>query len=71
MKLLSESVVVGALAEGVGQRITRKVIPTLQALTVTLSGDDSGLETVWDEICAQVQTDESVFWNVYDKTVQW
>jgi DNA-directed RNA polymerase specialized sigma24 family protein len=70
MKLLSESVIVGALAEEVGLRITRKVIPTLQALTVTLSGDDSGLETVWDEICAQVQTDESVFWNIYDKTVQ-
>jgi hypothetical protein len=70
MKILSESAIVRALAEDVAQRITRKVIPTLQALTDKLSGDDSGLETMWDEICVQVQSEESVFWNVYDETAQ-
>jgi hypothetical protein len=70
MKILSESAIVRALAKDVGERITRKVIRALQALTDKLSGDDSGLETMWDEICAQVQTEESIFWNVYDETVQ-
>ena len=27
------------------------------------SGDDSGLENLWDEICVQVQGECSVFWN--------
>lgn len=34
-----------------------------------LSGDDSGLLNTWDEICAQVQGDQSVFWDAYEDTV--
>lgn len=30
-----------------------------------LSGSDSGLETVWEEICAQVQGEESYYWGAY------
>ena len=30
-----------------------------------LSGDDSGLSNVWDEVCAQVQGEESAFWETY------
>lgn len=30
------------------------------------SGDDSGLENLWDEICVQVQGERSVFWNAYE-----
>jgi hypothetical protein len=36
----------------------------------TLSGDDSGLTTVWDEICVQVQEGEPCFWDIYDLTVR-
>ena len=36
----------------------------------TLSGDDSELDTTWDEICVQVQDEESVFWDVYDEIVR-
>ena len=35
-----------------------------------LSGDDSELDTTWDEICVQVQDEESVFWDVYDEIVR-
>ena len=31
----------------------------------TLSGDDSELDTTWDEICVQ-----AVFWNAYDEIVR-
>lgn len=29
------------------------------------SGDDSGLNNLWDEICVQVQHEESIFWDMY------
>lgn len=34
------------------------------------SSEDSGLENVWDEICVQLQHQESVLWDVYDTTVR-
>ncbi len=33
------------------------------------SGDDSGLASTWEEICVQVQSQESVDWDAYDYTV--
>lgn len=30
-----------------------------------LSGDDSGLMNVWEEVCAQAQGETSVFWDTY------
>lgn len=35
-----------------------------------LSGEDSGLKNVWDEICVQVQSEESVFWGAYLETAE-
>lgn len=65
-----ERTIVNTVAEQAAQRITRKVIAALQKLNQTLSGDDSELETTWDEICAQVQFEQSVYWDVYDETVR-
>lgn len=42
----------------------------LSAVYDTLSGDDSELKTVWDEICAQVQDEESFYWAAYDRAVR-
>lgn len=68
---LSESLIVSSLAEQVCQRITRKVISSLRALkNGLLSGDDSGLTNAWDEICVQVQGEESFSWEAYDLTVR-
>lgn len=35
-----------------------------------MSGSDSGLTTVWDEICVQVQEEESYCLDAYDITVK-
>ncbi len=68
---LSESGIVSAVAEEASQRITRKVIAALQGMKDTLlSGDGSELETTWDEICVQVQDEESFFWDTYDEIVR-
>lgn len=70
MRALSESAIVRDLADGVCRRITRRVMRSLQAMTDTrLSGDDSVLANVWDEVCVQVQFEESVFWDAYEQTV--
>ncbi|MDD5705169.1 MAG: hypothetical protein PHR35_04545 [Kiritimatiellae bacterium] len=34
-----------------------------------LSGPDSGLKNVWDEICVQQQGQESFFWQAYLDTI--
>ncbi len=34
-----------------------------------LSGDDTDLVSVWEEICIQVQGQESFDWDAYDYTV--
>ena len=47
-------------------KITRKIILYYQKRTDCLmSGDDSALKNTWDEICGQVQKEESIYWNVY------
>ncbi len=70
-RTLSETSVVGGLADEVCSRLTRKLIGTLQSLNNgLLSGDDSCLKNTCDEICIQVQFQESFYWDVYDETVR-
>jgi hypothetical protein len=66
---LSESAIVRDLAEKVCQRLTRKAIMDLQKMDALLSGDDSGLQNTWDEICVQVLYEQSFSWDAYDDTV--
>lgn len=48
------------------EKPARRVIRALQLQTNgLLSGDDSGLENTWDEICAQVQSSQSYWWEAY------
>lgn len=67
---LSESGIVREVADIAAERITRKVIKDLQRMKDTLSGDESGLATTWDEICVQVQRNHSFYWDAYDQTVR-
>jgi hypothetical protein len=67
---LTETSIVRATAEDAATRVTRKVVRALQKMKHTLSGDDSELKTTWDEICAQVQCEESFFWDTYEATVR-
>jgi hypothetical protein len=66
---LSESDIVAALADAAAKRICRKTIRSLQAMKATLSGD-SELGTVWDEICVQIQGEQSYAWEVYVDTTR-
>lgn len=57
-------------AEAETTRICNKVIRTLQQIKNSkLSGEDSGLESTWDEICVQVQDEPSFHWNLYEDLV--
>jgi hypothetical protein len=70
-RTLSESTIVRDLADEVFDRLARRVVATLQRLkNGLLSGDDSGLANIWDEICAQIQYEESWAWDAYDETVK-
>jgi hypothetical protein len=67
---LSESAIVREVAKVASRRIARKAMISLQRMKHTLSGDHSELKTTWDEICAQVQYEESFYWDAYDETVR-
>lgn len=68
----SESDIVKALAHEIANKITRKTISGLQRMPYDspLSGDDSGLKNIWDEICVQVQYEQSYYWDIYNETVK-
>jgi len=34
------------------------------------SGDDTPLKNIWDEVCVQVQGEESAMWDTYSETIQ-
>jgi hypothetical protein len=65
---LSPAAIVVAVAEHTAERITRLAIRDLQRMKSDLSGEGSGLANVWNEICVQVQHEESLAWDVYDPT---
>ena len=52
-------------------RISRKTVRTLQKMRDGMqSGEDSPLQNIWDEICVQVQSEESVMWWAYRDTIE-
>lgn len=61
--------IVADLALHVTRRVTGTIVRSLQRMTDTTSGD-SGLVNVWDEVCVQVQLEESVLWFAYEETVR-
>jgi len=52
--------------------LAKRAIRSLQALREThlQSGADSGLRDAWDEICVQVQDEESALWEAYLDTIR-
>ena len=63
--------IIREIADAECERISRKVILALQKQTDCLmSGGDSGLKNVWDEICVQIQQEYSNYWNLYVETVE-
>jgi hypothetical protein len=58
------------VAEENAQRICRKVIRQFQKMPAVMSGEDSGLDNVWDEICVQQQIEESYNWRSYEEMIE-
>ena len=67
-----EEAVTKAWATVLTEKILQEVMSGLQQMKfdVMLSGGDSGLKNVWEEICAQVQIEESFFWDAYLETLE-
>lgn len=59
-------------ASAEAEKLVRKTVRYFQALkhNSLLSGDDSELKNVWDEICVQVQFENSIFWDAYVETAK-
>lgn len=60
--------VVAAVADSAASRIVGATVAWLKAQKAQLSGDDTPLKNVWEEVCVQVQGDESFYWDVYKET---
>jgi len=69
---MSEYSILYNLKEYHAQKIGVKVIRILKQLKgdSLLESSDHGLKNTWEEICVQIQDEESVFWNAYDETVE-
>lgn len=62
--------IISQFAERHCERICRATIKALQKITdCNLSGDDSVLKNTWDEICVQMQSEESYAWDAYVQTI--
>jgi len=62
--------IIRELADQACQRVCHRVIRLLQGIDGALSGDDSGLDNAWDEICVQVQDEQSFYWDTYLETIR-
>lgn len=64
-----EQAVASAWADKIARTIVQSVIAYFEGLPrdCMQSGDNSSLLNVWEEYCAQVQDEESVFWDVYSE----
>ncbi len=63
--------IISAVANRECARVARKVIHFLQKTSEGMqSGDDSPLKNLWDEVCVQVQGQESVLREVYVEVIE-
>lgn len=64
-----EERLIATWARKIAQQLADETIAQLQGMRDRLSGDDSGLENAWEEICVQVQGEESTFWASYEDVI--
>jgi hypothetical protein len=66
-----EKHLVAAWSSQLSDKLIKDVIQSLEAMDSQemLSGD-SGLKNVWEEICVQVQDEQSFFWETYMETIE-
>lgn len=59
-----------AVASNVSALVADAAQASLMRSRHVLSGEDSGLETTWDEICVQVQGDQTAYWDAYEAAMR-
>lgn len=64
-----EEQIVNAWGRQLVSRITNEVIADLKLSEAELSAG-RGLANVWEEVCAQVQREESIYWSAYEATIE-
>lgn len=58
--------IIWTIADKACEDICSKVIGALQKMDYcTLSGEESGLQNIWEEVCVQVQFEQSFYWKIY------
>jgi hypothetical protein len=58
--------IIMAVAEKGCNQVSGKVVRELRKMTAGMqSGDDSPLKNIWDEVCVQMQGQESATWEYY------
>ncbi|GMV21826.1 MAG: hypothetical protein AMXMBFR57_17750 [Acidimicrobiia bacterium] len=61
---------IAAVSERALRLTAARIRRALQRMGAMLRGDDSGLSSVWDEYCAQVHGEHSVFIAEYEQVVE-
>lgn len=70
VRKLSEYQITRDLASALRKRVVGACIRDLQRMREhLLSGEDSGLANIWDEICVQEQQERSFSWKAYEQTI--
>ena len=67
---LSEEGILQALVKAVKARIERQVIAKLQRMNGIWSGESSWIRSLWDEVCVQMQEEQTFAWDAIDETVR-
>lgn len=63
--------IIAWIAERESKQIARRVLRYLEGITTgKQSDDDSGLANLWDEVCVQVQGEESAMWEYYTEMMR-
>lgn len=67
-----EQHIVAAWAKQLSDKVIKDSIAALEQMDSNemLSGEDSGLKNVWEEICVQVQDEQSFFWDTYVEMIE-
>jgi hypothetical protein len=65
-----EKKIVSYVSDIACKKITKNIIRDLKNMKESLqSGNDSGLKTIWDELCVQAKVEYSVMWDAYEDTM--
>lgn len=61
-----------ALASRLKEDLVCQAIKSLEEMggDCLMSGEDSGLQSIWEEVCVQVQHEESFFWDTYVEVIE-